>query len=311
MCMHLLLPSRINADGLLPFLSLLSKPGDAREIDLDFGGLCRVSPGALAALVACVTRWLRQGRKVNFLNLDRCAITGYLQRMDVLSACGAELPENFRRHESRGRFVPVKLVDHEVDTMGADMAACLAPGGDEYESPHAALYDLAYYVFTETANNARQHSRGLGYAAAQVARAEGLVRLAVADNGKGIRQSFVDAGLPWAAGLTDAEAILRALEPKVSSKGRPTNEGVGLTLVSKLVRQTRGWLLVVSGAGVVQLRPEREAEVQLLPDGGRMDGTLVVTAFRQKDITDFAALLHAAKSSAGLLRTGPSSGIFT
>lgn len=196
------------------------------EIDLDFAGLRRVSPCALAALVA-VMRWLRQQRRVNFLNLDQCAITGYLQRMNALSACGADLPETFRRHESRGRFVPVRLVDHEVDEMGHEMAACMAPGGDVYGHPLASLYDLAWYVFTETANNARQHSRGLGYAAAQVARTEGLVRRVVADNGKGIRQSFLDAELQWAEGLTDGEAILRALQPKVSSRGRLTNEGGG------------------------------------------------------------------------------------
>ncbi len=245
-----------------------------------------------------------------FLNLDRCAITGYLQRMDVLKTCGADLPENFRRHEARGRFMPVQLVDHDVDRMGDEMACCLAPGGEEYEHPLAALHNLAWYVFTETANNARQHSRGFGYAAAQVARSEGLVRLAVGDNGKGIRQSFVDAGLPWVGEMNDGQAILKALEPKVSSRGRPTNEGVGLTLVSGLVKQTRGWLLVVSGTGVVRLVPGRSPEMLTLPDGGHFPGTLVITAFRQKDVTDFASLLHDAKIESGLLRRNVQSGTF-
>jgi anti-anti-sigma regulatory factor len=87
--MTLTIPPQIHMDGLLPFLARLSTVGDAEEIRLDFSGLRRVSPGALVALVATVTRWLRQRRKVAFLNLDRCAITGYLQRMDVLKCCGA------------------------------------------------------------------------------------------------------------------------------------------------------------------------------------------------------------------------------
>ncbi|MBL9183562.1 MAG: hypothetical protein JNN17_15590 [Verrucomicrobiaceae bacterium] len=308
--MHLRLPAQVNADGLLPFLAQLSTVGDADEVKLDFEELRRVSPGALVGLVATVTRWLRQGKRVAFQNLERCAITGYLQRMDVLKACGAELPENFRRHDARGRFVPVQLVDHDVDRMGNEMASCLAPGGEDYEHPLGALHNLAWYVFTETANNARQHSRGLGYAAAQVARSEGLVRLAVGDNGKGIRQSFGDAGLPWAAGMTDAEAILKALEPKISSRGRPTNEGVGLTLVSGLVRRTRGWLLVVSGDGVVRMGAGGPTEQIPLPGGGHYQGTLVVTAFRQQDVKDFASLLHDAKVEAGLLRRTTQSGTF-
>lgn len=304
------LPPQINADGLLPFLAQLSSVEAASEVRLDFSGLRRVSPGALVALVATVARWLRQDKRVSFLNLDRCAITGYLQRMDVLKACGADLPENFRRHDATGRFMPVKLIEHDVERMGNEMACCLAPGGDEYEHPLEALHSLAWYVFTETANNSRQHSRGFGYAAAQVARSEGLVRLAVGDNGMGIRQSFKSAGLPWADELTDGEAILKALEPKVSSRGRPTNEGVGLTLVSGLVKHTRGWLLVVSGAGAVRLGPGRSPEMLTLPDGGRFPGTLVITAFRQKDVTDFASLLHDAKVEAGLLRRNVQSGTF-
>ena len=308
--MRLKLPANINADGLLPFLSLLASVGDETEIEMDFAGLRRVSPGGLLALVATTTRWLRQHRKVIFSNLDRCAITGYLQRMDVFRACGVDLPEAFVRHDSRGRFVPVSLIDHGVDAMGSELAACLAPGGEEFGNPHAALYDLAWYVFTEVANNARQHSRGLGYAAAQAARTEGLVRLAIADHGRGIRQSFIDAGLSWAAELDDGTAILRALEPKVSSRGRPTNEGVGLTLVSGLVRQTQGWLLVVSGSGVVTIKQGGAPAVQTLPDSGYFQGTLVVTAFRRDHVNDFAALLHEAKIQAGLLRKGGSSGRF-
>ena len=308
--MTLTIPPQIHMDGLLSFLARLSTVGDAEEIRLDFSGLRRVSPGALVALVATVTRWLRQRRKVAFLNLDRCAITGYLQRMDVLKCCGADLPEDFTRHDSRGRFVPVRLVEHDVEKIGNEMAGCLAPGGEDYEHPNASLYDLAWYVFTETANNARQHSGGLGYAAAQVTRSEGLLKLAVADNGKGIRQSFIDAGLSWAENLSDGEAILKALAPKVSSKGRPSNEGVGLTLVSGLVRQTRGWLLVVSGSGVVRMNPGGNAEILPFPEAGRYDGTLVVTAFRQKSATDFAVLLHDAKLQSGLLRAGAQGGKF-
>lgn len=206
--------------------------------------------------------------------------------------------------------MPVQLVDHDVEKMGQELASCLAPGGEDYDHPHAAMYDLAWYVFTEMANNVRQHSRGLGYAAAQTMRSEGLVRLAIADNGKGIRQSFVDAGLPWSHDVNDAEAILKALTSKISSKGRPTNEGVGLTLVSGLVKQAHGWLLVVSGRGVVILKPGGEPNVSVLPSGASFDGTLVVAAFRQQHVKNFADLLHEAKVKAGLLQIRPSVGNF-
>ena len=299
--MHLAIPATINADGLLPFLAVLGKPlSPQEEVVLDFSGLRRVTPAGLVALVATVLRWRREHRPVTFQGLAACAITGYLQRMDVFAAGGVDLPENFQRHEASGRFVPVRVIDHRVVEMGNDLATCLAPGGEDYGHAMADLYDLAWYVFTETANNVRQHSRGVGCVAAQVTRTEGLVRLALADNGCGILKSF--EGLAWSAALTDAEAVGKALEPRVSSKGSPTNEGVGLTLVAGLVRRTRGWLMIVSGTGGVRIRSGGEPEAITLPDAARYQGTLVGLTFRQEDVRDYAGLLHEAKVEAGLLQ---------
>ena len=186
--------------------------------------------------------------------------------------------------------------------MGTDLAGCLAPGGEDYGHPLCHLYDLSWYVLTETANNVRQHSRGLGYVSAQVSRSEGLVRIAMADNGGGILKSFQDVGFPWSQNMTDAQAIRKALEPTVTSKGSPTNEGVGLTLVAGLVRRTKSWLMIVSGGGVLQITGDSEPKTLVLPDNTRYRGTLVVLSFRQKSVLDYAALLHAAKIDAGLLQ---------
>jgi hypothetical protein len=296
------LPPQINATGLLPFLSSLTEQRAIGDVTIDFTYLRRVSPVALAALACAVDRWQRSRRRVFFDGLDQCVITGYLQRMDILQVCGVELPEQFKRHVAEGRFVPVQRVDAPVDAMGTAMAQCVAPGGDDYGHPLSALYDFVWYVLTETANNVRQHSRGTGFATAQVTQIEGFVRLAVADNGRGIRQSFVEAGLPWAAALDDVGSIRKALEPLVSSKGTPTNEGVGLTLSAGLARLAKARLLIVSGRGLVRLRPDGVQEYDCLPNGGYYPGTLVGLTFKQVDIGDFSELLTAAKVGAGLLQ---------
>ncbi len=308
--MEILLPAQINADGLLPFLSLIGQPAGSDEIVLDLSALRRVSPAAIVALVATVDRWKREDRRIRFRGLDVCAITGYLQRMDVLKSCGIHRPEAFVRHEAKGRFVPVRKVDLEVDEMGRDMAACIAPGGEDYENPLSAIYDLVWYVLTETANNARQHSGGIGYAAAQVTWSEGLVRLALADNGRGILQSFRDAGLSWSTGLDDAGAIQKALQPFISSKGGPTNEGVGLTLVNELARLAKAWLLIASGSGAFRLRPDGSTSTESLPINGFFRGTLLTMVFRQDRVSDFAAMLDEAKNATGLLRRRQSPGRF-
>jgi hypothetical protein len=295
------LPSQIHADGLVPFLSLLSTANSHASIHLDFENLRRVSPGGLVALVSNVTRWLNEDRSIKFLNLDQCPITGYLQRMNVLQACAADLPENFTRRDPKGRFVPLELIDHKVDELGYDLAKCLAPGGEDYDHPFASLYDLAWYVFTEIANNTRQHSHGLGFTSAQVLQSTGLVKMAIGDNGNGIRKSFTEAGLTWAEDLTDGQAIVQAMQPRISSKGSPTNEGVGLTLVTELAKESKGWLMVASGTDFVTIKEGGEPVIHPLPAGGRYQGTLVISAFRQSAIQDFAHLLDTAKKHAGLL----------
>ncbi len=267
---------------------------------MDFSELRRVTPAGLVALAATVFRWQRENRSVRFEGLKACSILGYLQRMDLFKTLGIELREKFSRHEAKGRFVPIRLIDHEVDKMGTELAGCLAPGGEDYEHPMAHLYSLSWYILTEIANNARQHSGGKGFVSAQVNRTEGFVRLAIADNGRGILKSF--DGFDWSKNMTDAEAIKKALLPTVSCKGSPTNEGVGLTLVAELVKQTKGWFLIVSGGGTVQIAPYKSFEVKDLPNAARYQGTLVVLTFAQQNVGDYAEQLHAAKIKAGLLQ---------
>ena len=310
--MKICLPSQINASGLLPFLTLLGQPLSIdEEVVLDFSELRRVTPAGLVALVATVYHWQKKHHAVTFGGLKTCQILGYLQRMDFFRICGVDLRETFQRHEAKGHFVPVRYIDHEVDKMGTALAECLAPGGENFDHPMCHLYDLSFYVLTETANNARQHSFGQGYVSAQVNRTEGLVRIALADNGCGILKSFQDAGFKWSAGMSDAEAIRKALEPRISSKGTPTNEGVGLTLTAGLVRQTNGWLMIVSGQGVLQINDSSVMKISNLPSGGHYQGTLVVLTFRQQNVCHYAELLTAAKISAGLLPGAGESIMFT
>lgn len=300
--MHLVtMPAFIHAEGLPEFLGIIGQPPTSTEVIVDFGPLKRVSPAGMVALVATVKRWQRNGHKVFFDNTSACSITGYLQRMDLFNACGLKLPESFIRHESSGRFVPVKKIEFPIEDLGTNMALCVAPGGDNLGHPMEPLYDLTWYVLTEIANNARQHSGGLGFASAQVISSTGLVRIAIADNGRGILQSFKDAGFPWARDMDHAHAIGRALEPFVSSKGSPTNEGVGLTLVSGLARQTKAWLRIVTGDASMTMDNRGNIRYDALPNNAVYNGTLLAITIPQNTVKDFPGLLTAAKTEAGLL----------
>jgi hypothetical protein len=305
------IPKYINADGLIPFLGQLATHSDAAELLVDFTGLQRVSLAGLAALAAFMARRARNRLVTNVLGLESCRIREYLRRMNLLRLCGWEQgDESFERHDPQGRFVPLEPITHRVDDLGDQIAACIAPGGEDYENPNAGLYDAAWYLVTEMANNVQQHSRGMGFVAAQTTPSDGFVRIAIADGGCGIPASLADAGFQWARDLPDEDVIEQALVARVSSKGQPSNEGVGLTLSARIVDLMGGHMLIASGAGTVIRSNHSVLKKEHLAAGNRYPGTLVAISFRRSEAADFEYKLHKAKELEIPLRASPNSATF-
>ena len=307
---QIVLPSRVSVPQLVALLASASEVACDEPIEVDFTRLERVTPVFLTTLAATVSRWKRDGREVWFRGLEKCPITPYLQRMDFLKHCDVDLPESFNRHDSRGRFVPVRRVELPVERLAEEIAECFAPGGGDCEDPNAGFYGFLVYAVTEMGNNIRQHSSGVGYASVQFLKVEGLVILALADNGCGILRSFQRVEMPWSVEMTDADAIMKALEPRVSCKMGAPNEGVGLTILADLVRRMKGSLLIASGQGTVTMTRGQHPNTNRLPDGVRYEGTLVALAVRRAVAADFDEHLQGAKLEKRLLPAAKARAIF-
>jgi hypothetical protein len=305
------IPRYINADGLIPFLEQLAAHSDAAELILDFKGLQRVSPAGLAALTAFMSRRERLHWVTDVVGLENCCIREYLRRMNLLRLCGWEQgDESFKHHDSKGRFVPLEQITHRVEDLGDQIAVCIAPGGEDYEHPNAGLYDAVWYLLTEMANNVQQHSRGMGFVAAQTTQSDGFVRIAIADCGCGIPASLAEAGFQWARDLPDEDIIERALVARVSSKGQPSNEGVGLTLSARIVDLMGGHMLIASGAGTIIRSNHGVVKKERFAAGVRYPGTVVALSFRRSEAADFNCKLHEAKELEIPLRAMPTSATF-
>lgn len=307
----LIIPKHINAGGLIPFLDQLALNAEMPELLIDFSQLQRVSPAGLASLAAFAIRRTRNRLTTHAVGLETCGIRDYLRRMNLLHLCGWEREdENFVRHDPYGRFVPLEEIPHQVDDLGAQVASCIAPGGEDYEHPNAGLYDTAWYLITEMANNVRQHSRGIGFVAAQTTLSDGYVKIAIADGGCGIPASLKDAGFPWSQDLADEDMIEQAMVARVSSKGQPANEGVGLTLSSRIVDLMGGHMLIASGAGTVIRGGGSVLKKGRFEIGNRFPGTLIGISFLRSAAADFDSKLHEAKELEIPLRTFPGSATF-
>ncbi len=298
-------------DGTLPlFLAALGEGNSHDLIRLDFIQVRFFTPGAIVGLTAKVHGWLRQGKQIFFSHHHECTAFQYLQRMNLFSSCGIQIPEAFKRRDSTGRFVAMQRVgfdaESDVAKLATAAATCIAPDYADFVEPErSGPFDCVEYAISELALNVLQHSRGAGFMSAQFIPTNRVTRLAIADCGIGIRQSFLDAGSPHCYdGMDDLGAVLKALEPRVSSKshlstawgGGPVNAGVGLTLLRDLAAASGGGFSLISNHGVVQNRNKHR-----LPNGAGFDGTLCELSFPRDRVMNFFALLQDAKQRARLL----------
>jgi hypothetical protein len=107
--------------------------------------------------------------------------------------------------------------------------------------------------------NVKQHSAGEGYVVAHYLD-DGLFNIGVADNGIGIRQSFLESTSPILLGkeqYSDAQWIDEAIKAHASSKRHmrgpggeaSPNRGIGLTMCRALSKECLGRFMLVSYSG--------------------------------------------------------------
>ena len=117
--MHLALPEHINSDALIPFLNLLSLHRDEPTITLDFSQLNRISPAGFSSLTAWQTYRRNHGYITNAEGISKCPISGYLQRLNLLSLCNWDiLPSQLPRNDPSRRFIPLEKIAHPIESLG-------------------------------------------------------------------------------------------------------------------------------------------------------------------------------------------------
>ena len=312
------LPSAVFDDSLGDFVARLAHTArqDNGQIDLDLQDVQFYVPAALASLLATLHGWALAHRPVTLLNAEACPAYTYLQRMDFFRLSGVALPEKFVRRPADGRFVPLCRIDG--GTQGGVQEICTALArcvflelADSDDPEVAGPFDMLEYAASELINNVIQHARGPGYVAAQVYPQSGLVRLAVADCGMGIRQSFAEYEPPfWDPAMSHLDAVRTALQPKASSKthlpsawGASVNAGVGLSMLKEVARHADGMFTLISGTGFYQhnhVEPRRlPTELNLLETYA---GTVCSLQLSKQKLGNLQEILQNSKKGLGLLQ---------
>lgn len=312
------LPSTVYDDSLsdlLAQLGLVAKQ-EQEPIEVDFQDMQFYVPAGLVILLTAVHGWVRQKHEVRFINLNACPILAYLQRMDFFAMSGVKLTEAFVRHESKGRFMPLCLVSSgtagKVPEMCRELANCVFPELADSDNPEeTGPYDMLEFAASELINNVIQHAQGPGYVAAQVYPVSGLIRLAIADCGVGVRQSFANYQPPfWDPKMSHLDAVRTALQPRISSKlhlgsawGEAVNAGVGLSILKEVARHADGLFTLISGTGLYQHNHQERrrfpTEINLLEN---YQGTICAMQLSKQKLGNLQQILQDAKKGIGLLQ---------
>ncbi len=305
--MHIIpIPTRVYEADNKKFIILVSSGNGKEHVRVDFQNVAYLTPIANLFLIIKVVEWNRNKQKVEFINHEACPSSQYLQRIDFFKSCGIELEENFKRHSPNGKFVPIKsLGTNDIGDLSTEVAECIAPGlSDEDEPEKLGFFNCIEYSVSELGNNTKQHAKStVSYINAQYSEYPDLVRVAIVDNGIGIKESFFVNDSPHQEAIsTHLDAIHKALEPETSSKthlniwGESVNAGVGLTLLKAISEKIDGTFTIYTGNAFYSLDDEEILDGDLF-----FQGTLCSFTFKRADILNFNNLLYEVKQDVGLI----------
>lgn len=253
-------------------------------IVLDASGLHFIDPLGLAMLRALLEQEAANKRVIiHFLSTD---LSSYLARMNFfegLDVEGVDLSQVGVRREQRSSLVELtKVTEHvQAEAVASRLAVALtgeltesdpdapaeeATGRNEFDSYRGPIE----YALKELLENSLTHARREGrsrasvWVACQFYRRRDLVRMAIVDNGCGFLATL--RFHPELADKTHRGAIEAALRPRVScNRGGMAavfgseNQGIGLTITSKIAESAGGSVLVASGDALHDTTSKRSA----------------------------------------------------
>jgi anti-sigma regulatory factor (Ser/Thr protein kinase)/anti-anti-sigma regulatory factor len=275
-------PGKVTFDTIgkvLEQLELATRASEANEackVLLDMTSVIFCSPTGITILAAALEDlWVRGLLAEGAILLPRGPLVRqYIQRMNFLTELEVKVPEDFVRREAKG-FHPVTHVRDE-QAVG-DAGRALIEALQEHTSLDERAANTLKSCMSEVVENVFYHAESPvdALVSAQAYKKKKRTELVIADTGRGIREAL-EASPDYKGQVdNDCSAIRLALEKNVTNTGDPFR-GIGLWVVSEVIRRNEGELLVLSNEGGVRIGPEYDKNV--------MDhfwpGTLVVLEFR-------------------------------
>ncbi len=303
------LSNSITEDDLEELANYLPESSVHSTIIVDLNDLSFIEIGPLAFLISRIQQWRSQEIIVE-IDTQSASCFSYLQRIDFFNCLGIETPEQFQRHSAAGKFHPAAEISNQSSGLADSLSEKIAEAvigetcsQDDFtdQPPTEGAFEAIAYSVSELIKNIQQHSKGKGIVISQYYTSKGVAKVAIFDDGIGIKQSFIESGSSYGSNLSnDIDAIQLALQGEVSSKltasgtsnavygGLPDNAGVGLTFLTMLAIRAGGDYTIISGNGLVSSTKSTKINQKTV-------GTFVHLSFNRVQLESFEILLEEIK----------------
>lgn len=268
--MDITLPSIIKNTNIIPIMTLLGELSqlEKENIEICCSELRFIEPSGIAFLAAGLDNLLQQNKEVYFHFLSH-SLASYLDRMDffhLIPVQGVDLPNTRQRKNLQGTLCELKCLteEHQAEAAIATFSEAItgrmnlsttddiAPRVER--SIHYALSELVLNSLTHAKKDGRHNAKV--WIAAQYYPQIKKVKAAVVDNGCGFLRSLNGNHAAVSQSPTHTTALSEALKERVSCNrkyiniGLSTNQGIGLTVTDRMIRQACGSIVISSGDAI-------------------------------------------------------------
>jgi hypothetical protein len=257
MVIQIRIPVQFGASNAAAWFESWGKVRDEQDLLVWLPGDAFLYPAGIVLLAAGIADRQDRGLRTSLsTDLPGCDAYRYLQRVDFFSTLGVKVDEVFERHDSSGKFVPLRRI--------SDLATARAVAEETSAVLEAQLPDvgpsplrMARFILEELGANIVQHSSRpvTGFGMAQAFPKARRIEVAFADAGVGFLKSLQRN--PELAGRVDDEgealqlALGRGLSSRTEGRG---NMGIGLHMLVNFSDAVQGDLKAASGDALLHRR---------------------------------------------------------